>query len=91
MPRHDITSAGVVGFVLAAARDKAGLTQDQLAARAGMDRSYVSDVERGLVSLSVDRLLRLCQALDVPAASIAGRIERQLQASKAQNARAPGR
>ena len=42
-----------------------------------MDRSYVSDVERGEASLSVDRLLRLCRALGVKAATMMERIERR--------------
>jgi transcriptional regulator with XRE-family HTH domain len=49
----------------------------ELAARAGMDRSYVSDVERGEASLSVDRLLRICRALGVRAPTIVERIERR--------------
>jgi transcriptional regulator with XRE-family HTH domain len=43
-----------------------------------MDRSYVSDVERGTASLSVDRLLRLCRALGLPAATIVARVEARL-------------
>jgi transcriptional regulator with XRE-family HTH domain len=76
VPRDD-TSATAVGQVLCEARDEAGLTQEELAARAGMDRSYVSDVERGEASLSVDRLLRICRALGVKAATIVERIERR--------------
>lgn len=40
-----------------------------------MDRSYISDVERGEASLSVDRLLRICKAIGVPAATVIGRVE----------------
>ena len=78
MPRDD-TSATVVGQILCEARDAAELTQDELAARSGMDRSYISDVERGEASLSVDRLLRLCRALGVAAATIAHRIESRME------------
>ena len=76
MPLDD-TSAAAVGQILCEARDEAGLTQEELAARARMDRSYVSDVERGEASLSVDRLLRVCRALGVRAATIVERIERR--------------
>ena len=60
------------------ARDEAGLTREELAVRAGMDRSYVSDVERGKASLSVDRLMRICRALGVRAAAVVERIDRRI-------------
>jgi transcriptional regulator with XRE-family HTH domain len=78
VPRDD-TTAPVVGQTLCEAREAAGLTQEELAARATMDRSYISDVERGTASLSVDRLLRLCRALGTPAATIVQRIEARVR------------
>lgn len=77
VPRDD-TTAPVVGQTLCEAREAAGLTQEELAARAAMDRSSISDIERGTASLSVDRLLRLCRALGTPAAEVVGRIEERL-------------
>lgn len=68
----------MVGQVLCEARDEAGMTQEQIAAKANMDRSYISDVERGTASLSVDRLLRICSALGISAAIIMGRIEQRI-------------
>lgn len=77
VPR-DSTSSRIVGQVLVELRDEAHLTQEELAGRAKMDRSYISDVERGEASLSVDRLLRICKALGVPASTVVGRIEKQI-------------
>jgi len=42
-----------------------GLTQEQLALEAGMERSYVSDLERGQRNPSVRALGRLAEALGV--------------------------
>ena len=42
-----------------------GMTQEQLAANAGMERSYVSDLERGTRNPSVQALGRLADALKV--------------------------
>lgn len=42
-----------------------GLSQEQLALEAGMERSYVSDLERGTRNPSVRALGRLAEALDV--------------------------
>lgn len=42
-----------------------GLSQEQLALEAGMERSYVSDLERGTRNPSVRALGRLAEALGV--------------------------
>ncbi len=42
-----------------------GMTQEQLALDAGMERSYVSDLERGQRNPSVRALGRLAEALKV--------------------------
>jgi transcriptional regulator with XRE-family HTH domain len=43
-----------------------GMTQEQLALEADMERSYVSDLERGQRNPSVRALGRLAEALRVP-------------------------
>lgn len=42
-----------------------GMSQEQLALEAGMERSYVSDLERGTRNPSVRALGRLAEALNV--------------------------
>lgn len=42
-----------------------GMSQEQLALEAGMERSYVSDLERGTRNPSVRALGRLAEALGV--------------------------
>jgi transcriptional regulator with XRE-family HTH domain len=51
-------------------RLRRGLTQDALAAEAGMRRSYLSDLERGVRNPSVQALGRLAMALKVEAANL---------------------
>ncbi len=65
-----------LGHELRSAREAAGLTQESLASRATVDRSYISQLERDLKSPTVDMLLRLCRALGVPASKIIARIEK---------------
>ena len=43
-----------------------------------MDRAYVNEVEAGKPSLSVYRLLRICQALGVNASKILKKVEEKL-------------
>lgn len=52
-----------IGEVLRAKREKLGISQEGLAERAGVDRSYVSILERGLKSPTVETLERICDAL----------------------------
>lgn len=42
-----------------------GMTQEQLAAAAEMERSYVSDLERGMRNPSVSALGRIADALGI--------------------------
>ena len=46
-------------------RTEQGLSQEELAFRAGMKRSYLSDLERGVRNPSVRALGRLANALSV--------------------------
>lgn len=47
-------------------RTARGWSQDALAVKAGMQRSYISDLERGTRNPSVDALGRLAVALEIP-------------------------
>jgi transcriptional regulator with XRE-family HTH domain len=42
-----------------------GISQEQLAERAGMHRTYISDIERGARNLSLMNLSRLAEALEI--------------------------
>ena len=53
------------GQTIARLRRYAGLTQEELAHRARIHPTYVSQIERGLKSPTVTVILRLAKALDV--------------------------
>lgn len=69
----------MLGNELRKAREAAGLTQEQLAFKARVDRSYLSELERDKKSPTVKLLLRLCDTLGVSASRMIARIERQAQ------------
>jgi transcriptional regulator with XRE-family HTH domain len=47
-----------------ATRDELGISQEELAARADLDRTYVGGVERGERNVSLINIHRLAKALD---------------------------
>lgn len=64
------TLAEALGFVIKSRREEQGMTQDQLASTAGIDRSYMSQVERGLKNITLPVLWNLAGALHVAPAKI---------------------
>jgi transcriptional regulator with XRE-family HTH domain len=52
-----------LGAVVRAERKRLSLSQEELAERAELDRTFVSAVERGLQNVSAKTLLRLGEAL----------------------------
>ena len=55
----------VVGRNIRACRTNANLTLEQLAEKADMSWPYLSEIERGRENISLDKLARLAQALDI--------------------------
>ena len=54
---------GTIGSVLRAKREKLGISQEELGERAGVDRTYISILERGLKSPTLETLEKICSAL----------------------------
>jgi transcriptional regulator with XRE-family HTH domain len=51
-------------------RERAGLSQEALAERAGIHRTYVGGVERGERNLGLKNVFRVAEALGVPVAQL---------------------
>jgi transcriptional regulator with XRE-family HTH domain len=58
----------MVGRNLRTARKAAGLTQSQLAERAGVVQSYVGQIERSEKNVTLEVLVALCAGLGIEAA-----------------------
>jgi len=65
------------GRALREARLAAALSQEELADRAGLHVSYISQLERGLKSPSLDSVAALAQSLDTTAAALVAAAERR--------------
>jgi transcriptional regulator with XRE-family HTH domain len=64
------------GFAVKVRREELGLTQEDLADRAGIHRTYLSDVERGTRNVSLVNIERLALALSMHLSELFGRVER---------------
>jgi len=65
----------MVGEEIRRARQKAGLSQEAVADKAGLHRTYISLVERNKKSPTLDTLFRICQAIGVSATAIVKKVE----------------
>ena len=59
-----------LGQAIRAARLERGISQEELAVRVVIDRSYVSSIERGAQNPGVVSLLRIADALGMTAAEL---------------------
>lgn len=63
------------GAAVRSRRDHLGISQEELAGRAGLHRTYISDVERGARNVSLESIHRLATALEVPLSVLFSRLE----------------
>lgn len=63
---HDDEGRRAFGERVRALRQTADLSQEALAERAGLHRTYVSSLERGQRNVGLDNILKLAVALEVP-------------------------
>ena len=66
----------MLGEELQRIREAAGLTQETVAAKAGISREYLSKIENDHSSPTVEKFLRIFLALDVRASRIIARMEK---------------
>lgn len=67
-----------LGRVISGLRQSAGLSQEELAERASIHRTYVSQIERGLKSPTIAILLKLSKALKTTPSKIMQLFEREI-------------
>lgn len=70
-------------------RKRKGFTQDELAKRSGLNRAYISDVERGERNISLGALFSLASGLAVPPSELLTAVENEIATNPAKWA-APG-
>lgn len=71
--------AVIFGKVLQQLRLQRGLTQDQLAERAGTERSHISALERAEKGPALATIFSLAAALEISAGEMIGLVEQNLK------------
>ncbi|MDZ4254173.1 MAG: helix-turn-helix transcriptional regulator [Sulfuritalea sp.] len=72
------------GEVLQELRLRQALTQDQLAERAGTERSHISALERAEKGPALATIFSLADALGISAAELIGQVEQKLKSTQKQ-------
>lgn len=62
---EDLLKLKALGRAIRSARDVFGISQEQLAHQAGIDRSHMGKIERGERNVTALNLLRIAEALGV--------------------------
>src|SRR5215468_9020106 len=58
------------GTAVRSRRKRLGISQEELAGRAGLHRTYVADIERGARNVSLENIDKLAAALEVSVATL---------------------
>jgi transcriptional regulator with XRE-family HTH domain len=64
------------GFAVKTRREELRLTQEELADKAGIHRTYLSDIERGSRNICLINIERVATALSMPASELFRLVER---------------
>lgn len=65
----------VFGAVVRALREEQGISQERLAALAGIDRAYMGALERGLRNPSLTTIAKVARGLSLPMSELMRHIE----------------
>jgi transcriptional regulator with XRE-family HTH domain len=68
---HTTRDQQILGAALRALRERAGLTQEQFGERAGMDATYLSQLEHGHRGVRWATVMRMLRALDFDLSDLA--------------------
>jgi len=71
--------------VLRRLRIQCGLSQEELGAEAGLHRTYVSQLERGLKSPSLRTVQRIAEALDISVSELMSLVEQEAALASGSN------
>lgn len=68
----------ICGGVIKRYRHQLGISQEELAHRADVDRTFVSRLERGIRQPTITTLMQLAKALEISAAELVKSVEAEI-------------
>jgi transcriptional regulator with XRE-family HTH domain len=74
-----LNSEAIFGQILKSIRKKQKVSQEELAFRSNLDRTYISMLERGIHQPTLNSLLAIAAALDMRAAELVGLVEDEME------------
>ncbi|MGG3506577.1 helix-turn-helix transcriptional regulator [Paenibacillus lautus] len=74
-----MNSEAIFGQVLKSIRKEQKVSQEELAFRSNLDRTYISMLERGIHQPTLNSLLAIAAALDMKAAELVGLVEHEME------------
>lgn len=77
--KRDDAFLHALGRVIAARRHDLGISQEELAHRSELNRSYIGDIERGARNVAVLNLVQLSEALETTPSALCAAVEDILQ------------
>ena len=84
--KHTLTKFGAA---IRSFRQRLGISQEELAHRSGLHRTYITDIERGARNLTMDSITKLTRALNVPLSVLFSRIDNGNSKLTVRSRRAP--
>ncbi len=73
--QEDILMRSLLGKVIRGERTKLNLSQEELSYRAKLDRSYITDIERGTRNISLESIRKLSDALGLSLVDLLAKVE----------------
>lgn len=70
------------GQVIRSLRNKMNLSQEELADRAGLHRTYIGDIERGARNIALKNIFRISDALEVEPEKLVRTLSNQIRKAK---------
>ena len=71
--------AKAVASTIASVRKRTGLSQEALANRSGLDRTYISGIERGVRNITLNSLEKVINGLEIDTADFFEEVMRELK------------
>lgn len=78
-PRERDEVLRAFGSAIRQRRNELGISQEELALRSGLTRSYITDVERGIRNIALRNIARLSEALDMDLAHLFMYVSEQIK------------